>query len=330
MSEPAEEDAGREPTPETLLFRALLRPEPARAHESAAAWWADHVATTAELARPIDRAIAGAAIVDRLGYAFAGGYAAALAALVPALDRDRLASLAATEEGGAHPRAIATTLSRQEGDRWVLRGRKRWVTLGPEGGTLLVVARLAAPPPGAPADRPTLRVVRVDARAPGVTIEPLAHMPFVPEIPHASVVLDGVAVRDDDLLPGDGYDAYLKPFRTIEDVHVHAALLAWLLAIAARAGWPRALSERLLAVLAATRALAASDPSAPETHVALAGAIAETRAVIDACEPAWERVDPALRARWQRDRALLDVASKARAARLERAWARLGRECAPT
>ena len=39
---------------------------------------------------------------------------------------------------------------------------------------------------------------------------------FVPEISHAEVELDRVKVSDADVLPGDGYDDYLKPFRTIE------------------------------------------------------------------------------------------------------------------
>ena len=37
-----------------------------------------------------------------------------------------------------------------------------------------------------------------------------------------------------DLLPGDGYDIYLKPFRTIEDIHVHAALIGYLVGVARR------------------------------------------------------------------------------------------------
>ncbi len=37
-------------------------------------------------------------------------------------------------------------------------------------------------------------------------------------------------VADDELLPGDGYDDLLKPFRTIEDTHVLAAAVGWDLA----------------------------------------------------------------------------------------------------
>lgn len=302
------------------LLAHVLRPldEPL-SFEHTSAWWADHRRATQALERPIDRAIVGATRVDRLGFAFAGGYAAALRAMVPGLPDDTLSSLAATEAGGAHPRAIATTLTPAGAGSWLLEGQKSWVTLGPEGGILLVVARVE-PTSG---ERPSLRVARVDAGAPGVTITPLPHMPFVPEIAHASLALEGVRLTDAQLLPGDGYDRYLKPFRTIEDVHVHAALLAWLLAVGARAAWPRAVRERACAVLLATRALGDADPSAPATHVALGGTIAATRAIIAECEPLWASVDEPTCARWQRDRALLDVASKARAARLESAWSRI-------
>ncbi|MDQ3031933.1 MAG: acyl-CoA dehydrogenase family protein [Myxococcota bacterium] len=298
-----------------LLARVLRPIDPPLAFERATDWWADHRAATRSLERPIDRAIAGAARVDRLGFAFAGGYAAALCAMVPELSADMPASLAATEEGGAHPRAIATTLAR-EGDAWVLRGHKKWVTIGAGGGTILVIARST----DATGERPSLRVARVDAGASGVTITALPNMPFVPEIAHASVALDGVRVEDAQLLPGDGYERYLKPFRTIEDLHVHAALLAWLSSIGARAPWPHAIRERALSMLVTARALSEGDPSAPEIHVALAGALASMRSLVLEIEPLWASVDEPTRTRWQRDRALLEIASKAREARRESAW----------
>jgi hypothetical protein len=71
-------------------------------------------------------------------------------------------------------------------------------------------------------------------------------------------------------------------------------------------------------VLAALRQLATAPPLAPATHVALAGAIALTRALVD--QAPWDTLDPDAFARWKRDRPLLEVAGKARAARREAAW----------
>src|SRR5690606_7432797 len=115
-----------------------------------------------------------------------------------------------------------------------------------------------------------LCAVRVPTTAPGVRIT-ASTAPFVPEIPHAEVTLDRVTISAEQLLPGDGYDDYLKPFRTIEDVHVHAALLGYLIGVARRIGAPRELVERLLANALAVRAVARADARSPATHVALAG-----------------------------------------------------------
>jgi acyl-CoA dehydrogenase len=300
---------------------SVLHPGPMVAFDSPADWWRDHLSRTRSFTLPIDRAMVGAAAVDRLGFAFAGGYAAALSAMVPTLARETLASFAATEEGGAHPRAIATTLRKRDDGGFDLDGSKKWVTLGPEGGVVLVVARLEEPH----AEHPRLRVARVDARAPGVTITPLESTPFVPEIPHASIRFENVRLASEAILPGDGYDTYLKPFRTTEDLHVHAALWAWLVSIGVRAMWPKELLARATALLVAVRALAIEPPSSPHVHVALGGVIEESKVLVAAIEPCWSTVDKQVHGRWERDRVLLSVATSARVQRLAKAWETVGK-----
>lgn len=291
----------------------VLRPRPARTFADAEAFWRAHVEDVIALAAPVDRAIAGGALADRLGYAFVAGYSAALQALVDCRDPAARLSLAATEEGGAHPRAIRTRLERA-GDGWTLTGEKAWVTLG--SGALLVLASKGQGDDG----RAQLVVVKVAADAPGATRFPQTELPFVPEVLHAKVVLDHVRVSDEDVLPGDGWERWVKPFRTVEDVHVHAAVLGYLGATAGRHGWPRALREQLAACVLGVRALAAEDASSPLTHVALGGVIAQSRALVEACVPHWGSVPQEERERWERDRLLLEVAGKARTLRLERGW----------
>ena len=63
---------------------------------------------------------------------------------------------------------------------------------------------------------------------------------FVPEVPHAQVLMQDLRVSASALLPHDGYDAYVKPFRTIEDLHVTLAVLAYLLREARVRHWPAA------------------------------------------------------------------------------------------
>lgn len=289
----------------------LAAPAPIRA-DDAASFFATYRALTRDAVSPWEAAVRGGALADRLGHAFVAGYEAALAALVPSHDRARAAALCATEPGGAHPRAIATVL-----DEGLLRGEKAFVTLGDAAEDLYVLAKQGETDEG----RARLVLARVGRDAPGVVVTPLPPLSFVPEIPHASVRFDGA--RPAEILHGDGWADYVRPFRTVEDVHVHGALLAWLGATAVRHGWPREAVARALALLGALGELARLDPSSPSTHVALAGTIELTRALVRDLEPAWQAAPEDDRIRWTRDRALLDVAAKARAARLERAWERI-------
>lgn len=304
---------------EALLRRAVAPPPPV-SYPDLDAWWRDHLHRTAPCATPIDRAIVGALAVDRVAWAFAGGYAAALEALLPAVPRDALGAFAATEEGGSHPRAIRTTLTDGR-----LRGSKRWVTMprGPRGSFFVVARR----PDDDPAGRPRLVLVRVPADAPGVAVS-ASPAAVVPELAHGTLALD-VAIDPDAVLPGDGYADYLKPFRTVEDLHVHGALAALALALAHRVDGPRGPRERLLATLPAIRALALDDPRDPAVHLALGGVLGVVEESIAALEPAFERLDPASAAAWSRDRALRTVAARARGARLEAAWTGLASPAAP-
>lgn len=255
----------------------------------------------------VERAVIGGARADRVGYAFAIGYSTALEALAGAGS----AALCVTEEGGNHPRAIETRLVDGR-----VTGRKEWATLADRAEHLLVAARAGTDPAG----RPELRVVRVRRDAPGVTLVSSAAA-FVPEITHARVTLDGVA---GEVLPGDGYADYVKPFRTVEDIHVHAALVGYLIGAARQHGFARGLIERLALVAAGLAGLGAADAKSAATHVALAGAIATTAGLIGELEAAWAAVPDEEWTRWQRDRAILRVAGRARSERLARAWEVLG------
>jgi acyl-CoA dehydrogenase len=278
------------------------------------AWLPVHREVAEPFASPIERALAGGFAADRLGYAFASGLREALRRLVPAVG-DTSAALCATEEGGAHPRAIATRLE-EDGDGFRLTGEKTWSTLGTRAEELLVAASVGPDETG----KNLLAFVRIPAARDGVRVTAMPATPFVPEIPHASVTFDNVRVEAHERLEGDGYNDYLKPFRTVEDCHVYAALLAYLFAVGRRARFGDEHLEALAGVLAALCGLANADPSSPGVHIALAGVFAEGDRVLAESEPAWRRVDEESRARWTRDRALLGFAGNARAARRAAAW----------
>jgi len=279
------------------------------------AWWDASAVQRAGWTAPFDRALAGGACADRLGFAFANGYAEALRALVPDLAAGSISALCASEEGGAHPRAIRTRLVETAPGRYELTGRKKWGTIASAASTLLVVASV-----GEAAGQNRLRVIRVRADAPGVRLSPTTTA-FVPEIPHAEVELAGVAVTAAEVLPGDGYDAYLKPFRTIEDIYVNGAIAGYLIGVARRYAMPRELRERLIATAVIAHSIASADPRAVTTHAALAGMLDLLQRSVAEIEPLWAAANDAEWARWQRDRSLFRVAGAARAARRERAWA---------
>jgi hypothetical protein len=200
-----------------------------------------------------------------------------------------------------------------------LEGTKAFVTLGTAADVLLVVATEGQDEQG----RNRLRLVRLDSRRPGVTLTELPPPPFVPEVPHAELHLHAVEVAPDEVLPGDGYTRYVKPFRTVEDCHVFAAVLGWLLQVARRSGWPDEVREELLALVVMMRGLAQAAPSSSAVHLALAGALDLCRRRVDELGALWVQVDAPTRERWERDRLLLNVAGKVRAKRRETARQKL-------
>lgn len=291
------------------------RAEPATM-ESLEAWWRHHQQWARRFTLPVDRAMAGGFAADRPAYAFASGFQETLQQLV-AQPRDVPTAFCATEEGGAHPRAIQTTLS-AAGGKLRLQGHKTFATLGTFVEELLVVARRPERD-----GRPALVVVRIDAHRAGVSREALPPLSIVPEIPHAELHFDAVVVEPEEVLSGDGYLRYLKPMRTVEDCHVLAAVVSWLVQVARRCSWPTSLVEDLLVVLTALRSIAGLDPLSAATHVALEGVVRQTKALIAATEAQWALVDPPTSERWFRDQGLVDVAATARARRAEVAWQRL-------
>lgn len=292
-----------------------------RRFDSVDAWWEEFRRARADRAMPIDQAFVAGVVTDRIGYAFAGGYQAALLRLDPTLPTDRIASLSVTEEGGGHPQAIESTLTADGNDGFILNGRKKWATLSSRGGLALVAAKVGTDDQ----DRNRLRVARVDLGAPGVTVEPMPETEFVPEIHHCRLTFDDVRVDANDLLPGDGYRDTVKPFRTLEDTFVNAAILTYLLGISLRYTWPREFSERILVLLVALRGLGMADPRAAATHLALEGLLRWREQLVSSLAPHWDSVEPAERARWARDQALTNIAGRVRALRTDAAWAKVGK-----
>lgn len=270
---------------------------------------------------PFHAAARVAANVDRLGLAFTVGYSAALERLVP--DTVLPCALCVTEDAGNHPRAIKTLLTESsDGAHFTLDGTKSFVTFGSLAATLIVAARVGERPDG----RPEIAVVRIPADREGVRLEEAPPIPIVPEIPHTRVSFQGVVVRAAERLQGDGYANYVKPFRTVEDIHVFGAATAYLLGLASRSGAPADWKAELYSLLVALERLGTAPALDPGTHVALHGAARTLDRLLDrdAATDVWDRAPTDERERWERDRKLLRVAQKARDTRFQKAVSQLG------
>lgn len=292
--------------------------------DTVSAWWSYFLDAARPFQTPIGRALIGGRVADRVGYAFTAGYVSAIRRLIPTLGAETMAALCVSEEGGNHPRAITAALVEDEkstGDSvFLLSGEKSFVT-NADIAEMLVVAASAGTIPGGKND---IRVALVQRSAPGVAIIPRNPLPFVPEVTHGRVHFDDVQVSREAVLPGDGYAGYVKPFRTIEDIHVFGGILGYLSNVAMRFRWPRKVIEELFSLVASAWSLAGADANAPGVHVALGGLFRRIASFLNGCEAYWKETDEETAQRWNRDRPLLDIAAEARSLRLEAAWRRLG------
>jgi acyl-CoA dehydrogenase len=293
---------------DALLTELLAPPAPELLVDLAA--WRRHAPDDEA---PFAAAVRGGLRSDRVAWAFASGYRAALRELLGA-GPPRLRALCVTEAGGGHPRAITTSVA---GGR--LRGAKTYVTFGDQAEELLVLAR----EPGGAGARPRLGLYAIEVGRPGVVVSAGAgRTPFVPELPHGEARFEDVAVAPGDRLEGDGFADYARPFRTLEDIHVQGAVLAYLVAQGARLEASPEWTEDAIAVLAGLATAAAADPAAPATHRLLGGLERAVRRTVEDADAFWGRAPQDARARWIRDRALLSVAGKVRQARLAKARSR--------
>lgn len=292
-----------------MSWQALLQPQERLSATSLDDWY---VALLERLGSPpaFELALLGGRLAATPGLAFLAGYQGALRALWPAAPRS-LGALCVTEHRSTRPADLHTRLSGLS-----LSGRKDFVTAGEAADWLLVAAREEQP-----GQAVQLAVGVVRNGAPGVRLEALPALALMPDIGHARLHLDGAHC---ERLAGDGWDAYVKPFRSIEDLHVLTAVGAWLYGVAQESAWPQALQLRLLALLAGCAEVARQAPTQPTAHVLLAGLFAQMSALTDELEAAFAAGPASWAALWRRDKGLLAIAATARGKRLDKAWSALG------
>ncbi|KAA5844058.1 acyl-CoA dehydrogenase [Pseudomonas chlororaphis] len=256
---------------------------------------------------PFELAVRGGRLMATPGLAFLVGYQAALRMLWPSAPLS-LGALCATEQRSLRPADMQTRLQDLH-----LNGRKDFVTAGDAADWLLIAARCEAP-----GESPRLNLAVVYAGEPGVQVDKLPAIPLMPDISHGRLQLDNALC---ELLAGDGWDAYVKPFRTLEDIYVLSAMTAWLYGVGQDNDWPQTLLLQLLALLAGCAEVSRQNPSLSSGHVLLGGLFAQFDGLKPALEQAFADGPPQWAELWQRDRAVLDLAAGARSKRLAKALA---------
>lgn len=256
---------------------------------------------------PFELAVAGGRLMATPGLAFLVGYQAALRMLWPSAPSS-LGALCATEQRSLRPADMRTRLS---GLR--VSGRKDFVTAGGAADWLLIAARSEQP-----GDDPRLSLAVAFPDEPGVRVEKLPPMPLMPDISHGRLFLDNALC---ELLAGDGWDAYVKPFRTLEDVYVLSAMTAWLYGVGQDCDWPQNLQLRLLALLAGCAEASRQAPNHPAGHVLLGGLFAQFEGLKAEVNQALAEGPSEWATMWQRDQAVMELAAGARAKRLAKALA---------
>lgn len=130
--------------------------------------------------------------------------------------------------------------------------------------------------------------------------------------------MDAVTQKATFIVIGDGRSNYANPeSRILEEIRDRCRRLIWLN--------PEAeIVEPLSLLIVAVCTLAREDPMAPAAHIAAGGLFRQFDALIAAVDPLRADTDPETARRWERDKAVLNVADRARKARLAAAMRHYG------
>ncbi|MFK7980153.1 MAG: hypothetical protein AB8G86_09250 [Saprospiraceae bacterium] len=208
---------------------------------------------------PFNKAVLGGFTCQQFSFAFMAGYQAALEKMFPTIAPNELKALCVSEAKGGHPKVIQTTLLNHQ-----LTGVKTYVTAGSDAAHLLVLCKTTERVDG----KPLLKIVHVPKQADNIKVTNF-ELPFMKAVKHGKLALDNTKITAEQILEGDGYSQYTKPFRTLEDVCVSAAYQAMLLRQAIDHQWAENLRDQLLLNLYILKNLLSLPPSAKETHLLL-------------------------------------------------------------
>lgn len=267
-------------------------------------------------------ALQGGFYANSVGQAFIYGYEVAIQRLTGLDTKHQLAAFCVTENKSTHPQAMHTSIEARGEELVLLNGKKDFVTLAGTSKWLLVAAKSGVSNDG----RSQIKLLKVDASLPGVEIEMLPTLPFMPDVSHGVVTFDSVSINKHDVFSGDGYGDFVKPFRWFEDINVFVSLAGYLLKVASTYQWPLASRVELISILTVLLGMQRMVGDEPAAHIVMFDQIARLERWLDQYKDAWDGVEASVATGWARDRGVLKIASHARAARYKNALSRLGLE----
>lgn len=264
-----------------------------------------------------DQAILGGFLADRMAYAFIAGYESALQKMLPNLPKNPITSLCVTEKEGTHPKLIKTTLLQKQSTepKWVLSGHKTFVTCAKAVELLLVLASTGQDQKG----NNQLKLVLIDAKTPGIEMTLHPSLSFLPEITHGSVTFEQVKIPTSQILEGDGYANYVKPFRTIEDIHLFLAMMGYFFRLSLVYKWSEVFHEELLHCLFQVRNLALLPADSSLVHLLFGGVLSHFFKLSDQMDLFLKQSDANVHQNWTRDRKFFRLAEASREKRLTNA-----------
>jgi hypothetical protein len=306
------------------FFEQLLSHSINRCHyTSTPEWHQNFMQTTESAASTLEQAALGGRYSTNMSYAFSAGYQSAIQSLFKPETR-ALASLCITEKDGNHPRNIKSTLIKHK-DSWQLNGSKSFITGAKHAEQLYIAVTEPSTPEECKNEeainaRPTIKMLAIAANLPGIEIKTMPPLPFVPEVSHGIATFEHVDIKAEQILAGDGYTQYVKPFRTHEDIHILAAVIGFRIGEAINSNWSQSSIEAHLMLLSCLLSLSTNNLTDPTTHILFSGCRTQFSNLIQQTDDEFKKNNLEGFSDWKRDKALLEIASKAHKVRTQRAW----------
>jgi len=287
----------------------LSKTIPLKSYSSAKEWSAAYFQLTKDKS-PIDKAITGGFVCQQFSFAFLAGYQAALEKMFPTVAPNELKALCVSEAKGGHPKAIQTTLIDNRVD-----GIKTYITAGSDAAHLLVLCKTEEVVNG----RPLLKMIHLPSDADNTEISNF-ELPFMLEVNHGKLTLKNTQINSNQILQGDGFNDYAKPFRTLEDVCVGAAYQAMLLRQAIEYKWEEEVRDQIILNIHTLKTFLTLPPSDRETHLLLATSEQNLKKLLPKIESnILTHSPPHFKEDWEVNKRIISLGEKMKQVRLSKA-----------